>query len=334
MKKLLTPAFVLVILLLAAAELASRLFFPQDVSGRFEYGYSPDAGFVERPDGTVQLTRAGGRRFLPQSFARHRPDGAFRIFVIGDSVPRGPGLKKAYPWQVADELRRHQVPSESFNLGLAGHGSRRSQLVLQKVLEYEPSLIILHVNNSTEFEDDREYRRSQEFKSWHPKNWLMKSFIFRRLYELKTEAVLWRLLPDAIRTRFAADDAGAKIAAFQDKKKLAEWKRQVAKNTAASVNLALRKNVPILVVSQCRLKRDAQKRPFLDDYGLDALGHSLEGEGVYTLSMKEVFSPVPDFPSYFADGAHLKPAGHAILAHAIFQKIYQEHLAKKYTTQK
>ncbi len=328
MKKLLTPAFVLVILLLVAAELACRLFLPHDVSGRFEYGYSPDAGFVERPDGTVRLVRAGGRRFRPQSFPKRRPDSTYRIFVIGDSVPRGPHLKQAYAWQLGEELRRRQIPAESFNLGVAGNGSRRCQLVLQKVLEYEPSLIILHVNNSTEFEDDREYRRSQEFKSWHPKNWLMKVFIFRRLYEAKTEAVLWRLLPDAIRTRFAADDAGAKIAAFQDKKKLSEWKRQVARNTAASVNLALAKNLPVLLVTQCRLKGQIQKHPFLDDYGLDDLGQSLEGQGVYYVSMKQVFSRVPDFPAYFADGAHLKPAGHALLAQAILQKISQENLTR------
>ena len=66
MKRLLTPAFLCAVLLLGLGELGARLFFAQDISGRFEYGYSQDAGFDERPDGTVKLFRAGGRRFHPK----------------------------------------------------------------------------------------------------------------------------------------------------------------------------------------------------------------------------------------------------------------------------
>jgi len=84
--KWLTPAFLLAVLLLALGELGARLFFAADISGRFEYGYHPDAGFDERSDGTVKLFRAGGRRFHPQSFQKRRPPGTFRVFVIGDSV--------------------------------------------------------------------------------------------------------------------------------------------------------------------------------------------------------------------------------------------------------
>ena len=62
MKKLITPAFLMVVVILVLAEVIVRLFFAQDISGRFAYGYDPQAGFDERRDGTVQLFRAGGRR--------------------------------------------------------------------------------------------------------------------------------------------------------------------------------------------------------------------------------------------------------------------------------
>ncbi len=45
MKRLLTPAFLVVLCLLGLAELGARVFFAQDISGRFEYGYNPQARF-------------------------------------------------------------------------------------------------------------------------------------------------------------------------------------------------------------------------------------------------------------------------------------------------
>ena len=97
MKKLITPAFLMVVCLLVLAEVGARLFFAQDISGRFAYGYDPQAGFDEHRDGTVELFRAGGRRFHPQSFQRRRPAGTFRIFVVGDSVPGGPATRRRIP---------------------------------------------------------------------------------------------------------------------------------------------------------------------------------------------------------------------------------------------
>ncbi len=73
MKKLITPAFIMVVVLLALAELSARVFFAEDISGRFAYGYDAQAGFSERRDGTVKLFRAGGRRFHPQVFQKQRP---------------------------------------------------------------------------------------------------------------------------------------------------------------------------------------------------------------------------------------------------------------------
>ncbi|HEY9074880.1 MAG TPA: hypothetical protein VIN67_12185, partial [Desulfobaccales bacterium] len=178
MKRLVTPAFLMVVLLLVAGELTARIFFAQDISGRFAYGYDPQAGFDERGDGTVHLFRAGGARFHPQSFQSHRPRDSYRIFVIGDSVPRGPSFKAAYPWVLGAELRQDHIRAECLNLALPGYGARRCQVVLKKALEFEPSLIIIHVNDTNKYEDEQEWQRSQEFKGWHPSHWLMKVFIF------------------------------------------------------------------------------------------------------------------------------------------------------------
>ena len=128
MKRLVTPAFLVVVCLLGLAELGARIFFAHDITGRFAYGYDPEAGFSEQADGTVELYRAGGRRFHPQTFRKRRPPGTFRIFVVGDSVPRGPSFQAAYPWQLGQELREHHIRAESINLAVPGYGPRRAAL--------------------------------------------------------------------------------------------------------------------------------------------------------------------------------------------------------------
>ncbi len=244
MKRLVTPAFLMVVCLLGLAELGAYLFFPHDITGRFTYGYDPEAGFAEQADGTVELYRAGGRRFHPQSFKRQRPPGTFRIFVVGDSVPRGPSFQAAYPWQLGEELKGHNIPTESINLAVPGYGSRRCRIVLQKILEFDPSLIILHVNDANKWEDEREWRRSREFLGWHPKHWLMKSFIFRRLYEAKLEKVFWPLVPEEIRLKYASSDADAQVAASKDPGELAARIRLAEETTAANVALVRSRHTP------------------------------------------------------------------------------------------
>jgi hypothetical protein len=327
MKRLITPACLLVICLLVLAEVVARVFFAQDISGRFDYGYNPQAGFAERGNGTVELFRAGGRRFHPQTFERHRPPGTFRIFVVGDSVPRGPSFKTAYPWFLGDELRRHGIQAESINLAVPGYGPRRCQVVLKKILAYEPSLVVLHINDTNKWEDEREWRRSQEFKGWHPRHWLMKVFIFRRLYEAKLEKVFWPLVPEEIRLKYAANDADAQVAAANDPREIAARIRLAEETAAENVAMLRHRGIPIILVTQCRLEKDGAHGLYLSDHGLDPLGEALVGPGIYHISMKEVFSKM-DFRALFANfSGHLHKEGHQVLAHAIFEKIEQERAA-------
>jgi hypothetical protein len=326
MKRLITPACLVVVCLLVMAEVGARVFFARDISGRFDYGYNPQAGFNERADGTVELFRAGGRRFHPQTFKRHRPPGTFRIFVVGDSVPRGPCFKAAYPRLLGEELRRHGVAAESINLAVPGYGPRRCQVVLKKILEYEPSLVVLHLNDTNKWEDEREWRRSQEFQGWHPRHWLMKVFIFRRLYEAKLEKVFWPLVPEAIRLKYAANDADAQVAAGQDPREIAARIRLAEETAVENVALLRQRHIPLILVTQCRLEKDPRQGLCLSDHGLDTLGEHLVGAGVYHISMKEVFSKMDFRPQFANFSGHLHQEGHQVLAQAIFGKIEAERV--------
>jgi len=327
MRRLITPACLVVICLLGLAELGARVFFANDISGRFDYGYNPQAGFDVHSDGTVELFRAGGRRFYPQKFQRHRPPGVFRIFVIGDSVPRGPSLKKAYPWLLGQELRRRGIQAECINMAVPGYGARRCQIVLKKALEFEPSLIILHFDDYNKWEDEREWRRSQEFKGWHPRHWLMKVFIFRRLYEATMEKLFWPLVPEEIRLHYAVNDADAQVAADKNPKEIAARIKLAYDTAVENVAMVRARHIPIIIVTQCRLEEDARHHLYLTDHGLDALGESLAGPGVYHVSMKEVLSG-HDILQIFANfSGHLHKDGHQLLAQALCAKIEQERAA-------
>ena len=229
--------------------------------------------------------------------------------MVGDSVPRGPSFQAAYPWQLGEELKQQQIRAESINLAVPGYGARRCQVVLRKVLEFEPSLIILHVNDANKWEDEREWRRSREFQGWHPQHWLMKVFIFRRLYEAKLEKVFWPLVPDEIRLKYAVSDADAQVAASKDPEEIEARIRLAQETTAENVALVRRHHLPLLLITQCRLEKDDGRPLFhFEDHGLDAMGGSLTGDGVYHLSMREVFRQ-PDFATYFSIAATCGPRG-------------------------
>lgn len=318
MKSIFTRSFFLALGLFVISEATVRIFWARNMSGRFEYGYNPTAGFVEKANPnrgmTVRLVRAGGRRFHPQSFQMPKPTGVFRIFTVGDSVPRGPSLAAAYPHRLEEMLRAKGIPTESFNLGVPGYGARRCRIVLKQVLHYQPDLIILQLNNSNEYEDEREWRRAQEFASWHPKNWLMKSFLLRRLYELNTERAFWELLPKEIREQAATSDADAEVAAMQDEAQKTVWKRRVEQVVREDTRLAREAGVRFLVIT--RAIADPKTHVISEDSSLTELAQELEKEGALSLSMKKIFGE-SDLAGDFADGAHLRASGHEKIALAL-----------------
>jgi len=321
MNKLLKSSFLLALVLFCATELVMRIFFSGSMDGRFEYGYSPTSGFVEGADGMVRLVSAGGRKFRPQKFTKVPSPDTFRIMVIGDSVSRGPSLEAAYPWLVKEQMCAQGIKTECFNLGLPGYGCNRKEVVLRKALDYSPDLVILHINKNNEFEDEREFKRSQDFKGWHPKNWIMKSFLVRRLYEAQTEKIFWKWLPAVIRNQKAVNDMGDKSAVSQNGEKQREWAERVKKYAAESASLAKARNVPLLFIVQSYECKAGPGKYRLDDKGVEGLVRPLEGPGVYVLSMKEAFEPFLPAGLYNADGTHLKPEGHKRIAEAIVRFI-------------
>ncbi len=308
-----TKSFLFFAALFLGLEGLARLAFNDTFVGRFDYGYHPTAGFVELGE-RVDLRSAGGRRFWVQSFSNPKPAGRFRIFTVGDSVARGNAVELAYPHLLGEMLRAQGHNVESINLSVAGYGVRRRLVVLEQALKYQPDLIILHLNHSNEYEDEREWRRAQDAKSWHPSQWLRKSYIIARLDEAKTERLFWKL-PTGMRSVREVNDHDAELAAEQHGEQGKVWDRFFRDKTADTVRLLQAKGVPVLLLSKGGL--DASRK-HLDDFGQDAFIAERIGTGVYMASTRQVFARLPNPDPYFSrDGIHWKPEGHRLMAEAL-----------------
>lgn len=316
MQRSLSRSFVLLASLLLGIELAIRVFFASSMEGRFDYGYHPTSGFKERADGRVDLIRTGGRRFREQSFQKAKPPGMYRIVVIGDSVARGSSVPSAYAGQLEQLLRKDGIQAESINMSVGGYGAARKNVVLRQALHYKPDLVILHVNISNEFEDEREFRRSEEFKGWHPKNWLMKSLLVRRLYEAKTEKVFWELLPTEVRQQRMVSDADAELLAQKSDKTMDRWRTQVQRLTGEAVTELQKSGVQPFLVGQAFFDKKAPAAEALDDKGIQNILKQPPLADIPQISMMQVMDG-GDLPKLYSDGSHMRAPGHLKVAEAI-----------------
>lgn len=307
-------------IILAVLELVVRLTFTDNVSGRFEYGYHPTAGFVERGD-TLHLVRAGGRRLLEQSFPIEKEAGKIRMVSVGGSVPRGPSLEASYSFQVGSILKDQGVPAESFNLAIGGFGSRRKHITLNASLKYQPDFALIHLNHSNEFEDEREYKRSQEFKKLRPKNIIMRSFIIRRLYELKTQKIFWSWLPEDIRRYQAVTDFDMEVRARMNKGQVEIWNRQVADMLDKDIRASLAAGARVIIIVQSSWRPDEDGVSTLVRFDhLETLAASHASQDVRVVSMYDAFQGT-DPKEYFADPSHLRASGHKLIAQRIASEI-------------
>ena len=99
--------------------------------------------------------------FRPDSFARQKAPGGFRIFCLGGSTVQGRpwGLETSFTtWlRLALEAAGPDRPWEVVNCGGISYASYRLVPVLEEVLGYQPDLIILYTGHN-EFLEDRTYR--------------------------------------------------------------------------------------------------------------------------------------------------------------------------------
>jgi hypothetical protein len=263
---------------------------------------------------------------------RTRPEGVFRIFVIGDSVDYYDDMQvgsslvltNTYAYLVGADLRRQGKNVESYNLAVAGYGAIRMQFVLRQALNYQPSLIVLKCSDGNADFEQENYERAQEFKSWQAKNLLKRSYLIRELTILK-EDYFSRRLPAIIRNENSAGPASRPAVALAPDIRRQEHLCQTIRENVA---LARAQNIPVMLVTQAYYEPDATGVTKLGDHSLNAFAEELRGPGVFVFSMKDLFSrqPPESLNSLFLDGTHLRRAGHKLVAQALADKILADHI--------
>jgi lysophospholipase L1-like esterase len=150
-----------------------QLFFLKSYEARFSpFIESPPGRLTIKPDwlynDKIDRTTDGtlpGRAFLYpgfrfSSFAIEKPQNTIRIFVFGGSTTFGlyVGAEEAFPALIQKKLAsmypRHNV--EVINLGCPGMESTRVRILLSKVLEYKPDLLLVCSGHNEMLQGDTE----------------------------------------------------------------------------------------------------------------------------------------------------------------------------------
>jgi len=331
MRAWIPKSVVLVIVLVFGAEVITRYFFAQSLTGRFDYGFHPTAGFEENMDESISLIKAGGRPFRPQTYKMLPEPGMFRIMVFGNSVPYGyygngdAPIDEAYPALIAHHLRAEGKKAEGWNLAVGGYGARRVNVLLQQAVRYKPGFVVLHVHLWSN--DEINERRRHEFDGWHPKNWFMKLMVVRRLYEAKNERLFRKYAPQ---TTAPGDISGMENRRLEapSAENLARWKDQTMEWTAKSIELCRSQSIPIILVSQASRFRDSTGKDFLDEQGLDSELKMNFGKSAEIVSMKKIFDG-KNWESLYTDHVHLTKAGHDLLAAEIMKIVLSSSQTKR-----
>ncbi len=317
--KFATPAFWAVLLTLVGMELLIRFTMVDFFSGRYQYGFDQDSGFVET-DRSVQFVRAGGRRFYEQHMLREKPAATFRIITVGDSIARGASLEEAYPAILGEQMRARGFRVESINLAVPGFGARRQQLVLRRALQYSPDLVIFHFGMSNEFEDERDWGRAQQANSQHPRDWARRSYLIARLHEYKSEQITPKLLPENIRLQSALSDAEDEASANRDPARVAAWRRSFAQIFGESLQALQVARIPVLMIPRVQVLGDGRVSAY-DDSGLRQLLGEYLGNRVFWLDPANLFGPLADRELFAKDRVHWHPPAHRIAAHALADRL-------------
>ncbi len=253
--------------------------------GRPNYRDDPFVGFravhplfVPSEDGQrYEVAESRRGYFQPDSFARPKPPGEFRVFCLGGSTVQGRpfAIETSFTtWlelslEAAEPDRRWEV----VNCGGISYASYRLVPILEEVLGYEPDLVILYTGHN-EFLEDRTYahlKRMPEFVA-RPCEWVLRTRTYTLLREgyvqlrggSRTAAPPDRPLLEA-EVDAMLDCRGGLDQYHRDER----WRRDVIDhfrhNLRRMVRLAREAGVPLILVNPVANLRDCP--PFKSQHG-------------------------------------------------------------------
>ena len=270
----------------------------------------PDAELGYRLDPNTEGVDAKyGIRTPP--FRARKPEGVFRILLIGDSVSWG-GDEECFASLVRSKLPENV---ELINAAIPGYTVYQERLMLERLLEIEPDLVFLqycmndHHRFLHELSSDGVWLFTKEARAalaptentllaWLTrKSRLVRSIRFR-LLERRVDTLAWN---EGFEVAPAWTDEG--------------W--QLYREQFHSMHESLG-STPVVVLA-FPIKSQYQKKDADTNFPQQKLADLCSGEDVTLLDFSELLGANPD--AYFKDNFHLTPEGHARVAERLLQFI-------------
>jgi len=163
------------LLFFVLAEVGTRLLWHPSVVGErvycrfdtsYNYGYIDDQPHWFEKGDEVVFYPTQYLNYRKQKLAAKKDSTEKRAFVLGGSVSRGAvGSNYSFFLESILNVEMGDGGWTILNLSADGAGSTRMLLLLNRVFQFEPDLIIVHVHGSNEYEDERDERYRQSVNS-------------------------------------------------------------------------------------------------------------------------------------------------------------------------
>lgn len=301
MKRRVALVAAVTVAVLGLAELTLRAFdLPRFDACRIAPDYAvPDAelGFRGAPGGHVAGVRLNARGLRGPLLSSPRPPRERRILFLGDSTCWGLGveLDESFAARSAGAL------GASFVLGaFPGYSSYHSAIVLERLLDLEPTLVVLYVGARNDGDRARYFpdaqipaRQARLHAGWHDVRIL-------RLVEVARDRAYHSLF-----RKLRSREARARVPPEAFRSNLTRMLRRLE-----------RAGVPALIVIPPLSRAFEADQPQMRRYR-EILAEVAPALGVPSVSVDARFADADPDRVYFEDGYHLKPAGHAIVAEEI-----------------
>ena len=307
------------------------------ISANKRLGYELVPGSVSFEDGSWYRINRDGIR--DREYARAKPEGTFRIAVLGDSNTFGLGveLEETWPKQLETELRKNGSLIEVINFGVMGYDTtQEAERIQEKVLAYSPDLIIVGYSLNDIGVLSRERRVLSTFKGYDTFLTTGVGFIdgflrrLRTLLLIKNRLYLKKTNADKAPPQYSKD--GEKFLKFGYNRYFFEaynepenWK--ILNEAFAKIrDLTRPRDIPVLFVIHTELQD-------MDHYLFTEI-HDIAKKLCADYGFL-VFDPLAEMVSYpardlriSASNIHPNPRGHKIFAQAIARYLRESSLVK------
>lgn len=141
---------------------------------RLIYEMKPSFRIINRHNKEVKTNSYGMR---DDEFVAEKPDGIYRVVIIGDSVAFGTYLEQRFTFGEILEGKLNEIrPSEVLNFSVSGYNAYQEEIILkEKISSFDPDLVIIaHCLNDDSYTDglgalEREMSPAALGPRWHSK---------------------------------------------------------------------------------------------------------------------------------------------------------------------